>query len=175
LARESLGEHAVLRPEIPIEQAREHALIVDEGGEALAHLPVVRVEEPREHRPNRRLLLFDVGTQLAIDVREQARADFFEPRLLPGGVRVVESPQPDAPCVKNEPLTLSLVEVAEQSDALGAAVAHVGRDLLGGKHHGHLELLRARHVRHGHPPYRSDRARPERALRLRRCNHFRAP
>jgi hypothetical protein len=55
---------------------------IDEGGEALAHLTVARVEEPPEHGPDRRLLMLDVHPQLAVDVREEARTDILELRLV---------------------------------------------------------------------------------------------
>ena len=71
LLRERLGEDAVLRAEVLLEQARQHALVVDEGREALGDLTIVRIEEAREHGADRLLLLLDVSPQLPVDVDER--------------------------------------------------------------------------------------------------------
>lgn len=90
LPRQCVREHAVLWAEVLLEKLREHALVVHEGGQPLAHLAVLGIEELREHGGDRALLLLDVRAELPVDVVHERRADVLELRLLRLRVGIAE-------------------------------------------------------------------------------------
>lgn len=139
LTRQRLSEHARLRREELLEEAREVALVGDERREPLRDLTVLRVEELCEDGRDRALLLLDVGAEVAVDLGGDRAADVLELRLLRLRVGVRDRVETDAPGIDAELIALVLGEVSEELDGVGARVAHVGGDEVGRREDRHGE------------------------------------
>ena len=126
-------------------------MVVDESREALGDLTVMRIEETREHGGHRCLLLLDVPTELAVNVRNERFTDVLQPRFLGRRVRIVKRAETDAPGVDDQLVALRRVEVAKQGKAARASVAHIGGDLLGSVNNGYHQLWSANQLRHARP------------------------
>ncbi|MBK6580224.1 MAG: hypothetical protein IPG17_29465 [Sandaracinaceae bacterium] len=133
LLRQCLGEHAALRAKELLELLGQDTLVVDERRQALCDLAILWVEEAREHRPDRLLLLLDVDLELLVDIAEEGRPHVLQLRLLGSLVSVGERTEADGPRVVRELVARGLVEIAEQGDAVGTAIAQVEGHLLGGE------------------------------------------
>jgi hypothetical protein len=114
LPRECSSEYAILRSQVALEQMGEDPLVIDERGQALRDLPVLRVEELPKHGGDRLLLASDVRPELPVDVIHEGPADVPEPRFLRQRVRVGEGAQPDGPGIRRELMRLLVGEFAEE-------------------------------------------------------------
>lgn len=88
----------------------------------------------------------------------RSAADVLQLRFLGRLVSVGESPQADGPRVVRELVARGLVGIAEQRDAVGAAIAEIEGHLLGGEENGDRQGLGAIRVRHDAGPRCSRRA-----------------
>ncbi|MBK7156567.1 MAG: hypothetical protein IPH72_33185 [Sandaracinaceae bacterium] len=78
-------------------------------------------------------MLLDVDLELLVDIAEEGRPHVLQLRLLGSLVSVGERTEADGPRVVRELVARGLVEIAEQGDAVGTAIAQVEGHLLGGE------------------------------------------
>jgi len=81
-----------------------------------------------------------VGLKLPVDIGDEGRPHILKAGLLRLRVGVPQRPQPNAPGVEGQLLSLSLAQVVEQLGGVDATVANVRRDDFHGGHHRDVDL-----------------------------------
>jgi hypothetical protein len=107
-------------------------LIIQEGSKPLCDVPIVRIKKATEDSTNRHLLLLNVCAKLTVDVGNESVTHIRQPRLLCSDVRVLKRSKANAPCIDDELLAPSDVQIAEKHQAVRATIAHVCDNFLRG-------------------------------------------
>ncbi|MBA3640883.1 MAG: hypothetical protein H0W53_16785, partial [Acidobacteria bacterium] len=147
-----------MRSEVFFKEASKNAMIGHEGFKALRYLSIFRIEKPFENPGNRCLLLVDVTSQVAVDVRYKRVSNVPQLRFLRRRMGVAKRTQADAPDIDAELLSLRFIKVCEEGEAVHPPIAYVRGDFIRRADDGGFELAGANRFEHG-PLYRMSCAR----------------